>query len=111
MHGLQVSLQRSSVKLLAISDGCLDCSHNAGEHLYIICLCNVHVGALRLKELAVHLSDTKRQFENTHSYFCVEAPCGEGRVSPAHFFGLWSPFLREFQGLWSIEMKNRAMAR
>ena len=69
------------------------------------------VGAVRLKELAVHLSDAERQFENTVHYFCVEAPCGEGRVNPTHFFGLWSPFLREFQRLWSIEMKNRAMAR
>ena len=64
-----------------------------------------------MRELAVRLSDTERQFENTVKYFCVEVPCGEGRVNPAYFFGLWSPFLREFQQLWSIEMKNRTMAR
>ena len=68
-------------------------------------------GAIHLNELRVHLSDAERQFENTVSYFCVEAPSREGHVSPTHFFGLWSPFLREFQQLWSVEMKNRAIAR
>ena len=73
--------------------------------------CDAYVGAIRLKELSVHLSDTERQFDSVVSYFCVKAPHGERHVTPTHFFGLWSPFLREFQRLWSIEMKNRAMAR
>ena len=73
--------------------------------------CYLFAGAIQLKELSVHLSEAERQLENTASYFCVEAPCGEGHVNPAHFFGLWSPFLREFQRLWTIEMKNRVIAR
>ena len=72
------------------------------------CFC---AGVVRITELSRSLSDAEREFDRTVSYFCVEAPSGKGGVGPTHFFGLWSPFLREFQRLWTIEMKNRAVAR
>ena len=71
----------------------------------------VSAGVGRLAEMSTHLSSAEKQFQKTVNYFCVQAPCGEGHVSPAHFFGLWSPFLREFQRLWTIEMKSKALAR
>ena len=68
-------------------------------------------GGIQLGEMSGQLSTIEKQFKDTVTYFCVQVPSGEGRVSPAHFFGLWSPFLREFERLWTIEMKNKALAR
>lgn len=68
------------------------------------------VGLVQLSEMAAQLVEAEKQFQETVTYFCVESP-SSGCVDPAHFFGLWNPFLQEFHRLWNSEMRVRAAAR
>ena len=45
------------------------------------------------------------------SYFCVKPKSGEKEVAPKEFFGLWTPFCREFKELWKREQKRISKER
>ena len=50
-------------------------------------------------------------FSSVVQYYCVQPGVGQEEVTPAHFFGLWFPFVRAYRDQWTKEQRSVAQRR